>query len=232
MVNEYEEGRFTEEQVLSFARKAYRNGDAGFDIDATRCALLVIDMQDEFVKPHWGPDWVPDATRKAPTIRRLIDKCRSQNIPVIYTVYSKTHNYLDRPKTGSYMPGRFPEVKVDQSHFFTDGNVWHELAPAPGEVVIHKPSYGAFYDTPLETILRNMGRDTVLITGCITTYCCGTTARQAYERGFKVVFGSDLTGIDDPDLMEHELMIMRKGFARVLSCDEIIRLLERHVEGD
>jgi nicotinamidase-related amidase len=227
MVNKYGEGRFTEEQALELARNAYRKGDADFQIDSTSCALLVIDMQNEFVKPHWGPDWVPDATRKVPTMRRLIDHCRNEGIPVIYTVYSKTHNYLDRPKTGSCMPGRYSQVKVDPTHFFTDGKVWHELAPAPGEIVIHKPSYGAFYDTPLETILRNMGKDTVIVTGCITTYCCGTTARQAYERGFKVVFGSDLTGADDPDLVEYELMIMRKGFARVLSCDEIIELLGR-----
>lgn len=227
MVKKNVEGRFTEEQVLTLARNAYRNGDAGFDIDSKHCALLVIDMQDEFVKPHWSPDWVPDATRKAPAIRRLIDHCRCLNVPVIYTVYSKTHNYLDRPRTGALMPGRFDEVKIDSSHFFTTGVVWHEVAPVEGEIVIHKPSYGAFYDTPLETILRNLGRDTVIVTGCITTYCCSMTARQAYERGFNVVFGSDLTGIDDPELMDHELMVLRKGFARVLRCDEIMRLLLR-----
>jgi nicotinamidase-related amidase len=118
-----------------------------------------------------------------------------------------------------------PVVNIDPSHFFTTGNVWHEVEPAQGEIVIHKPSYGAFYDIPLESILKNLSKDTVIVTDCITTYCCSITARQAYERGFKVVFGSDLTGIDDPDLMEHELMILRKGFARVLGCDEIIRLL-------
>ncbi len=66
------EGEFTEEQVLALARNAYRNGDPDFDIDPEKCALLVIDMQDEFVKPHWTPDWVPDATRKVPKIKKLI----------------------------------------------------------------------------------------------------------------------------------------------------------------
>jgi nicotinamidase-related amidase len=57
--------------------------------------------------------------------------------------------------------------------------VWPEVAPQPGEVVIRKPSYGAFYDTPLDTILRGLDRDTVVVTGTLTKFCCGMTARQA-----------------------------------------------------
>ena len=57
-------------------------------------------------------------------------------------------------------------------------------------------------------------------------FCCGMTARQAYERGFKVVFGSDITSTDDPQLQEPELKVLRKGFAKVLSLAEIIRTLD------
>jgi nicotinamidase-related amidase len=220
-----EEGKYTEEQLLELARRAYEEGDAGFDIVPEKCALLVIDMQDEFVKPHWTPDWVPEATRQVPRIKKLIEHCRSKNVPVIFTVYSKTHNYLDRPGTGEFMPGRYPDVKADRSSSFVEGRVWHELAPAEDEVVIHKPSYGAFYDTPLETVLKNLGKDTVIICGTVTNICCGATARQAYERSFKVIFGSDVTSSDYPDLQEYELKVLRKNFARVLSADEIIESL-------
>lgn len=213
---------FTEQDVLYLAKKAYNEGKAKFKIMPEKCALLVIDMQDEFVKPHWTPDWVPEATRQVPRIKRLMDKCRSKNIPVIYTVYSKTHNYLDRPKTGKFMPGRYPELDIDFSQFFLEGKVWHELAPREDEIVIHKSSYGAFFNTPLETILRNLGKDTVIICGTVTNICCGMTARQAYERSFKVIFGSDVTSSDNPELQEPELKVLRKNFARVLSSDEII----------
>ena len=225
MFNKVKLGEFTEEQVLSLTRGAYKQGVARFEVVPERCALLVIDMQDEFVKPHWTPDWVPDATRKVPKIRRLIEHCRGRDIPVIYTVYSGTHNYMDRPRTGPCMPGRYVDVEVDSSELYVAGSVWHELKPREDEIVIHKSSYGAFYDTPLETILKNLGKDTVIVTGVITNYCCSMTARQAYERSFKVVFGSDLTGIDDPDLQEYELMVLRKGFAKVLKCEEIIEVL-------
>jgi nicotinamidase-related amidase len=220
-------GQFSERDVLGLARKAYDEGDAAFDIDPGTCALLVIDMQDEFVKPHWSPDWVPEATKQVPRIRRLIGHCRDNGIPVIYTVYSDTHRFLDRPATGRFMPGRYSELDIDFSAFYREGRVWHELAPEEGEIVIRKPSYGAFYDTPLETILKNMGKDTVVICGTITSFCCGATARQAYERSFRVVFGSDITAADDPRMQEYELKVMRKGFARVMTLDEIIAALRR-----
>ena len=220
------EGAYAEEQVLGLAKRAYNEGKAHFDVVPERCVLLVIDMQDEFVKPHWTPDWVPEATKQVPRIKRLIEHCREKQIPVIFTVYSKTHNYLDRPKTGSSMPGRYPELEIDRSSFFVEGRVWYELAPRKDEIVIHKPSYGAFYDTPLETILKNLGKDTVIICGTLTNYCCGMTARQAYERSFRVVFGSDVTATDDPDMQEPELKVLRRGFAIVLSADEIIEILK------
>jgi nicotinamidase-related amidase len=216
---------FTEEEILELARHAYTQGDAGFMIVPENCALLVIDLQDEFVRPGWTPYWVPEATRQIPRIRKLIDHCRSRDVPVIYTVFSRTHHYHDRPASGPLMPNRLPGLDVDQSEYFIEGRVWHEIAPREDEVVIHKPSYGAFYDTPLETILKNLGKDTVIISGTLTNFCCGTTARQAYARGFKVVFGSDITATDDPDMQEPELQVLRKGFAKVLSAEAIMAAL-------
>jgi len=218
-------GKFTEEEVLKLAQDSYTNGKAGFPIIKENCALLVIDMQDEFVKPGWTPVWTPAATRCVPTIKKLIEHCRMKNVPVIYTVFSRTNNYSDRPHSGKFMPNRYNDLPIDQSGLFVEGKVWHELLPREDEIVIHKPSYGAFYDTPLETILKNLKKDTVIISGTLTNYCCGTTARQAYERGFYVVFGSDVTATDDPEMHESELKVLRKGFTSVLSCDQIIKLL-------
>lgn len=219
-------GEFTEQEVLDLSRQAYEKGDAGFEIIADKSALLVIDMQDEFVKPHWSPDWVPEATRQVPRIKTLIEHCRSRNIPVIYTIYSNTNNYLDRPISGKFMPGRYYHLDINFSQFFVNSRVWHELAPKDNEVVIKKSSYGAFYDTPLETILKNMERDTVIICGTVTNFCCGATARQAYERSFKAVVGSDVCSTDDPRMQEPELQVLRKGFARVLTAEEITKALK------
>lgn len=216
--------KYTEELLYNSAKKAYETGNARFDVIPDKCALLVIDMQDEFVKPGWASSWIPEATRQVPLIKKLIDFCRDKNITVIYTAFKNTNNFLDRPLTGSIMPNRYPELGYSDD-WFKEGKIWHELEPKENEIVIYKPSYGAFYDTPLETILRNLGKNTVIICGTLTNYCCSTTARQAYERGFKVIFGSDITSTDLPEMQEPELKVLRKGFAKVLSLNDIINVL-------
>lgn len=211
---------YTEEWVTERARDAYLRGQAAFTVTPERSALLVIDMQDEFVRPGWSPYWVPAATRMAPRLRRLVEHCRAVGVPVIWTIFDDTHLGLDRPRALRRLP-----------HGDTDwrrpgpAEVWEPMGHRADEVLIRKPSYGAFHDTPLDTILRNLGRDTVIVTGTLTNYCCGMTARQAYERGYQVLFGSDVTATDDESRQEPELAVLRKGFAHVATAEEITRLL-------
>jgi nicotinamidase-related amidase len=61
----------------------------------------------------------------------------------------------------------------------------------------------------------------VVITGTLTNLCCSTTARRAYERGYAVIFGSDVTATHTEELQQAELQTMRYGFARVLNAQEI-----------
>jgi nicotinamidase-related amidase len=220
-------GEFTESQILTLAKTAYEEGDAKFTIMANKSVLIIVDMQDEFVKPHWTPFWIPDATRQVERMKTLIASCRERGIPIIYTAVAYTHFRQDRPITGDLMPNRYPELGIEDPAIFRDGHIWDEIAPVAGDFVIYKPSYGAFYDTPLETILRNLGKDTIIICGTLTNYCCGMTARQGYERGFKVVLGSDVTSTNDPVMHEAELKALRAGFARVLTSEEIIKKLNR-----
>ncbi|MCX6236496.1 MAG: cysteine hydrolase [Bacteroidia bacterium] len=216
--------KYSEGIVKKAATDAYLNGDVKFEIIANKCALIVIDMQDEFGKPEWTSSWIPEATKQVPKIKKLIEVCRGKNIPVIYTAFKDTHLFKDRPKTGDLMPNRYP-LLGNEPTWFRKGEIWHELKPNENEIVIFKPSYGAFYDTPLETILKNLEKDTIIICGTLTNYCCGTTARQGYERGFKVIFGSDITSTDDPKMQEPELKVLRKGFAKVMTLGDIINNL-------
>ena len=93
------------------------------------------------------------------------------------------------------------------------------------DVVIAKPSYGAFTGTTLDYVLKNRKVETVIICGTMTNYCCGTTAREAHGHGYKVVFGSDINSTDDPQLQEAELKTLRRGFALVLTKDQIKQAL-------
>jgi Isochorismatase family len=87
--------------VLAAARAGYAQGQAEFDVPADRTALLVIDMQDEFVRPEWSPYWVPGATRLAPRLARFIAACRSLRIPVILSTACTGSRYSCHPITST-----------------------------------------------------------------------------------------------------------------------------------
>ena len=80
---------FSEQEVLRLARAAYSE-NASFVVRPEKSALLVIDMQVEFAKPHWTPFCVPEATRRVKLVRRLINHCRSRRYQS-YSPPSQTH---------------------------------------------------------------------------------------------------------------------------------------------
>jgi nicotinamidase-related amidase len=217
-------GAYTEESVSALAQEAYERGSASFELDLRHAALLVIDMQDEFVRPGWAPCWVPEATRIIPRVAEVLTAARRARIPVVHTAFAATHDFRDRPRSGAFMPNRYPSEPAEG--LCVAPRFPAELTPAPGETLLLKPSYGAFYDTPLDTLLRNMGCDTVIVTGTMTNLCCSTTARQAYERGYFVVFGSDVTATNDAAIQAAEIRTQRYGFARVLTGAEIVERLK------
>lgn len=219
------DGRFSDAALERLARAQYRRGDAGFALDPARTALVLIDMQEEFVTERGGPYRVPEAARRVPAMRRLLDGFRARGLPVLHTAFAATHGFRDRPRLGALMPNRAPDAGFDDADLFREARFVPELAPVGDEVVILKPSYGAFYDTPLQTILERAGVENVVLAGTLTDCCVGTTARQAYERGFGAVVASDATATSLPEMHDAELSVLRRSFARVLTVDDILAAL-------
>jgi nicotinamidase-related amidase len=221
-------GEFSSEYQLQKARRDYETGVASVRIDPKRSALIVIDMIDEFTKPGLAPFWVPDATVMLPRVKSLIEAARGAGTPVIYTYYAFNSTYTDMNPW--FREAWAPIDKTDDYDgppLFTKESVDAAIKPDYGkDILIAKPSYGAFTNTSLDYILRNLGVDTLIVCGTMTNYCCGTTAREAHARGYKVVFGSDCNATDDPSIQEAELKTLRRGFALVISTDEIISALK------
>ncbi len=214
--------RYTEEEILQGAKRQYTQGRAIWDIDPERTVLVIIDMEDEFVEPGYSVHWIPDAHRQVPKIKLLIETCRASGIPIIYTC----NIYHSK----GYDAGLIPEVPMGMARegmneLFREIDIYAELAPQPEDVIVVKQTYNAFYNTNLEHTLKGMGRDTLIVCGTMTNYCCGATARDGFFRGFRIVFGSDVNATDDPALHEAELQTLRRGYALVLSCDEIIEAI-------
>ncbi|SRR5579875_1188713 len=220
-------GEFTETYLAEKAKREYESGVASFKIDVSKSALIVVDMIEEFTKPGYCPSWVPEATRQLPKIRDLIGSCRKVGVPIIYTCYAFHSTFVDM--NPYFRNGWTPLDRFDDYEgppLCTKESIDPEIKPVyEKDVVIAKPSYGAFTNTSLDYVLKNLGVDTVIICGTMTNYCCGTTARDAHARGYKVVFGSDVNSTDDPAMQDAELRTLRRGFALVLSKEEIVQAL-------
>ena len=217
-------GEFTIDYQLQKARRDYETGLASIKIDSKKSALIVVDMIEEFTTPGETPFWVPEATKMLPMVRSLIDACRKVGAPVIYTYYM--FNSTNTDMNPWFREAWAPIDKIDDYEgppLFTKESVNPAIKPDyDKDILIAKPSYGAFTNTSLDYILKNLGIDTVIVCGTMTNFCCGTTAREAHSRGYKVVFGSDCNATDDPAIQEAELKTLRRGFALVISTGEIV----------
>jgi len=216
-------GRFSERYILSKAKRDYETGEASIRINPKTTALIVVDMLEEFTKPNMTPSWIPDSTKQLTKIRDLIGTCRNLEVQVIYTCYAFHPSYLDM--NPAFRDGVTPLDKFDDYDgppLFQRESIDTSIKPDYNkDIVIAKPSYGAFTGTALDYILKNRKVDTVIICGTMTNYCCGTTAREAHSHGYKVVFGSDINSTDDPQLHLAELKTLRRGFGLVLTKDKI-----------
>ncbi len=209
-----------EADLLRRAAEEYEHGNPDFHFNPGKTALLVIDLQDGFVA-EGATMWTPQNLRILPNVQRLIETCRRQRVPVIFTEHCHDSYGIDMGLMGEVPLNRPIKEGALQSQA-EETKTFREIAPLAHERVIRKHRYSAFFDTDLETVLRGLGVDTLIISGCMTNYCCGATARDAFYRNYRVLFGSDITATDNPEIHEAELKTLRRGFARVLSVQEIL----------
>jgi nicotinamidase-related amidase len=212
---------FSEQAIVAHAREQYESGRARIEIEPGATALVVVDMVDEFVKPEWCPFWVPEATRQVPRIKAVIDTFREASLPVIHLAYETTLRGLNFPTTEWVVPISEGFEGLEQE-LFQRVAFYGPLQPEGDDLVVLKHCYSGFHGTELDLVLRSLGVKTVVIAGTMSNYCCGATAREAFWHGYGVVFGSDITSSDDDELHEAELKTLRRGYARIMSAEEII----------
>jgi nicotinamidase-related amidase len=139
---------------------------------------------------------------------------RAAGRPVIFTRHVHHPDGLDAGIMGWWWEGMCVEGSPESE-------VHPDLAPLPGEKVVLKHRYSAFYDTDLETVLRCMKVEDLVITGLMTNLCCESTARDAYFRDHRVFFPADGSGSVDEELHVASLLNLAFGFAYVTTVDEI-----------
>lgn len=195
-----------------------------WEFERERCVLMVIDMQNDFVLDG-AVMQVKEAKNQVPKIKKLIGKCRDMGVPVIYTIQETD------PIFCPLEVATFPHLKDAGMRKGTKGmQVIDELAPMPDDISIRKRRFSAFYQTDLEIVLRNIRgnvnpADTIIICGTVTNICCESTARDAFFRDYKVVFGTDICSANTVEAHNATLMNM-EIFGRNMDCETIIKALE------
>ena len=210
-----------------------------FELRAATTALLVIDMQRDFLEPGGfgallGND-VSLLERVVEPLAVVLAAARATGMLVVHTREGHRPDLADCPPaklargrlaTGIGDPGPNGRILVrgEAGH-----DIVHELAPIADEVVLDKPGKGAFYATDLELLLRNRGITSLIVTGVTTEVCVHTTVREANDRGFECLVPGDCVGSYFPEFHEAGLrMIAAQGgiFGWVSSSVELLSALD------
>ncbi|XXX71822.1 cysteine hydrolase [Sorangium sp. So ce134] len=182
-------------------------------------ALLVIDMQRDFLEPGGfgaalGND-VRRLQRIVPTVRLLLDAFRERGLTILHTKEGHRPDLSDCPqaKRNRGAPGMRIGDVGPMGRILVLGEPGNdfvpELAPAPGELVIPKPGKGAFYRTGLDARLAALGISQLLIAGVTTEVCVQTTMREANDRGYECLLIEDATESYFPEFKAATLEMVR-----------------------
>ena len=174
-----------------------------FSFERDRIALLVIDMQRDFIEPHgFGATLGNDVSALqaiVPTVARLIAGFRTAGLPVIHTRECHMPDLSDCP-SAKRLRGA-PSLRIGDAgpmgRILIAGEpgaeIVPELAPIPGETVIDKPGKGAFYRTGLGEWLQARNIRQLIFAGVTTEVCVQTTMREANDRGYNCLLTTDAT---------------------------------------
>lgn len=181
------------------------------NIDFSKTALLVLDMQNYFLKKE-SHAFIPSAPAIITGIKKLIDIFTNQKLQIIYT------RHINMQETARGMGFWWKEL-IDKNSPMS--LIIKEINLKIGEVIL-KERYDAFWNTQLDELLNKKNIQQVIITGVMTHLCCETTARSAFMRDYQVLFAVDGTATYLEDMHVASLLNLSHGFAIPTLISEII----------
>jgi nicotinamidase-related amidase len=230
------------EQVIGIIRG---KNQSPIELDPSRTALIVVDMQRYFTQPSFPFTQVFEKLSPGssvgylkrvretviPSIQKLLSCFRALRAPVAFTAvgteagdgrelpcWLRSFDELGLATLGKrvWPPVSDPSWEIDES-----------LKPLTGEVVLNKLSAGTFATTGLEQRLRHQGAEWAVVTGVSSDVCVATTAREAADRGFKTIMVSDGCTTFSEQMHQASLDTFNIAFGWVRAADEIVALMRR-----
>jgi nicotinamidase-related amidase len=193
-----------------------------FTLRADKAALLVIDMQRDFMEPGGFGDAlgndVSQLRRTIEPLKALLTAARASGMLIMHTREGHKPD-LSNLHESKRVRGRGTMTIGDKGpmgRILVIGEPGHdiipELYPVAGEPVIDKPGKGAFYNTELTDLVEEHGLTQLIVCGVTTEVCVHTTVREANDRGIDCLVLSDCTGSYFPEFHETALrMIVAQG---------------------
>jgi ureidoacrylate peracid hydrolase len=200
-------------------------------IPAREAALLVIDMQNGFVHPESGMGKSPSGTEAqraiVPRIQELVTFCREKGIPVIWSQQEHFPGDVTRVRKRirphSARQGFLPCLRGTWETDF-----YEELKSSvkPEDHIVAKHRASVFYNTNLETKLRMLGIQFLILAGCNTEFCVESTVREAYARDFELLITRDCVAGIQRRFHENALEVFQAYFGEVMELSELRRVIE------
>lgn len=210
-----------------------------FDLDRDHAALIIIDMQRDFVEPGGFGETLGNkvALLQAiiPATARLLAAFRAAGLPVIHTRECHRPDLSDcppakrergKPSLRIGDPGPMGRILISGE---PGADIIPELYPVEGEIVLDKPGKGAFYATLLGEILAERKIRQLIFAGVTTEVCVQTTMREANDRGFECLLATDATESYFPEFKKAAIdMITAQGaiVGWAASVDQIVEALD------
>lgn len=193
---------------------SFRRRRGPVSLDPSRAALLVLDMQEYFLRDS-SHAFVPSAPAILPNLQALIRAFRARSRPVVLTRHVNTKEDAGR-------------MSVWWKELILRDSPLSEIAPAlraEADAAVEKSQYDAFWKTNLDDMLRSARAEQIVVTGVMTHLCCETTARSAFMRGYEVFFAVDGTATYAEAYHRAALLNLAHGFALPVSTEEVLYAL-------
>lgn len=198
-------------------------------MDISKVALLIIDMQHasldqqgSLIKLTGAPaNWAESIVEPIKQLKKVF---RDANRPVIYNVMALKKDYSDAGLLGKVFPPLFQLGHCIDDTW--DYEIIDDLKPEEGDIVIKKNRWSGFFNTALDTQLRCMGIETLIVVGVATDVCVSATVRDAFYRDYQCIVPLETTASFSKEDYERGIQTMAFGAAKIVNLKEVMDLFK------
>jgi ureidoacrylate peracid hydrolase len=195
----------------------------------TKTAVIVVDVQNDYCHPEGalaqrGAD-VSDVKEMMPNLHELLQSARKYEVPVIFI-----QTFHERATDSEAWTGRSGGRSLEVCRTGTWGAEFFEVVPQSSEIIVNKHRYSAFINTRLDTVLRTLRIESLVMTGVSTNVCVESTARHGFMLDYNIALVNDACASTSRAAHDMTLENIDGYFGSVISTNQLIhvwKLLEQ-----